>query len=96
MERITSQNTNKTISSKNILKVDDQGHQVNFKEHGPFAGWTPVNCADSNKILWHNVDGRISLWKVDDQGNQISFKEHGPFAGFTPVNYADGRILWRS
>ncbi len=76
-----------------LWRVDAQGNQLNYKEHGPFAGWTPLNCANNN-ILWRHADGRISFWVVDDHGNQISYKEHGPFAGWTAVNYADGRILW--
>jgi hypothetical protein len=77
-----------------LWRVDAQGNQVNYKEHGPFPGWTPLNCAD-NHILWRHADGHIVLWVVDDQGNQVSYKEHGPFPGWTALNYADGRILWR-
>ena len=77
-----------------LWKVDAQGNQVNYKEHGPFPGWTPVNCAKDN-VLWRHDDGRISLWKVDGQGNQVSHKEHGPYPGWTPLNCADGRVLWR-
>jgi hypothetical protein len=77
-----------------LWKVDDEGNQLSFKEHGPFPGWTPLNCANNN-ILWRYVDGRISFWVFDDEGNQLSFKEHGPFPGWTPLNYADGRILWQ-
>jgi hypothetical protein len=77
-----------------LWKVDAHGSQVNFKEHGPFGGWTPLNCANNN-VLWRHDDGRISFWVIDDQGNQVSFKEHGPFGGWMPLNYADGRILWR-
>jgi len=76
-----------------LWKVDDHGNQVNYKEHGPFAGWTPLHCAN-NKVLWRNVDGRISLWTVDDQGNQLEYKEQGPFGGWTAINYASDRILW--
>jgi hypothetical protein len=77
-----------------LWKIDAQGNLINFKEHGPFGGWTPLNCSSSN-VLWRHNDGRISLWLVDDKGNQISFKEHGPFTGWTPLNCANGRILWR-
>jgi hypothetical protein len=77
-----------------LWRVDAQGNQVSYKEHGPFPAWTPLNCAD-NHILWRHVDGHIVLWVMDEQGNQVSYKEHGPFPGWTALNYADGRILWR-
>ena len=75
-----------------LWSVDDHGNQVNFKEHGPFSGWMPLNC-DANNVLWRHDDGRISFWVVDDLGNQVSFKEHGPFPGWTALNYSRGRIL---
>jgi hypothetical protein len=81
--------------SISLWKVDAKGEQVNFKEHGPFEGWKPLNCANNN-VLWRHEDGRISLWVVDDEGKQVSFKEHGPFDGWKALNYADGRILWHS
>jgi hypothetical protein len=81
-------------TSISLWKVDASGNQVNFKEHGPFPGWTPLNCA-ANNVLWRHDDGRISFWVVDDGGNQVSFKEQGPFPGWTALNYADSRILWR-
>lgn len=33
--------------------VDAQGNQVSYKEHGPFAGWTPLNYAD-DRVLWQD------------------------------------------
>jgi hypothetical protein len=77
-----------------LWHVDAKGNQVNFMEHGPFAGWTALNCSNDN-VLWRHDDGRLSFWVIDAQGNQVSFKEHGPFPGWTAVNCADGRILWR-
>jgi hypothetical protein len=77
-----------------LWRVDDQGNQINFKEHGPFRfGWMPLNCADNN-ILFRNDNGTISFWVVDDAGNQLSFEEHGPFVAWTAVNYSGGRILF--
>ena len=77
-----------------LWSVDAQGNQINFKEHGPFSGWTALQCSNSN-VLWRHDDGRISFWVVDAQGNKLSFNESGPFPGWTALNYADGRILWR-
>src|SRR5262249_17301037 len=78
-----------------LWSVDGNGNQVNFKEHGPFSGWMPLNCAD-NHVLWRPADGGFWFGVVDDRGTRVSFKEHGPFGGWTALNYSDGRILWRS
>src|SRR5262245_57154206 len=77
-----------------LWTVDNQGHYVSDRQHGPFEGFTALNYADG-KILWGHTDGRISLWAVDNQGHHVSDRQHGPFEGFTALNYADGKILWR-
>jgi hypothetical protein len=78
-----------------IAIVDSNGATVASCEHGPVAGWVPLNCAD-NRILWVHGTGRISLWQLGAKGERTGGIEHGPFGGWTPVNYADDHILWRS
>jgi len=74
--------------------VDANGGTVASREHGPFGGWSPLNCADS-RILWATSAGKVSLWTLDANGERTGGVEHGPFGGWTPVNYSDGRLLWR-
>ena len=82
MERLLWAQSGGKIS---LWKLNPDGHQLCYKEHGPFEGWIPVNCS-GNKVLWYNQGAkRISLWIMDDEGNQVSYKEHGPFEGWTPV-----------
>lgn len=89
--KIVWKDTNGKIS---IWNVDGAGNYLSNIDHGPYAGWTPVNYAN-NRILWNHTTGQISLWRVDSVGNFLGTIDHGPFAGWTAVNYASNRILWR-
>lgn len=84
-----------SFSRVSISIVNSNGATVASREHGPVAGWVPLNCAD-NRILWASGTGKISLWQLDANGVRTGGMEHGPFGGWTPVHYSDDHILWRS
>ena len=61
---------------------------MSYKEHGPFAGWTPLNCTRDH-ILWRNADGRISFWTIADSGNSSVTRSTARLPGWTAMGHAD-------
>lgn len=79
--------------------MDADGNRIDWKEHGPHAGWQPINY-DGHNLLWKHTDERISYWEVTPEGKYADHLEHGPIEGWRVVNCSSAllgseqQILW--
>ncbi|MEZ4450508.1 MAG: hypothetical protein R3B09_13595 [Nannocystaceae bacterium] len=86
-------------------KLNDEGTNGGYTEHGPFPGWSLVGCTQigtvERRILWRHGDGRISYWAVTSNGelaksapHSAGYAEHAAGPSWTVIGCAHDRILW--